>query len=141
MNRERLIHAWLKALHARCAPSALEKAHEEYAGALADMVDSVPTEVFSQASYRWVAGECPKGAPNAAALRALLHQWERDHPVVPALPSPEGKAPLSSEALAYCRTFAQRWRDGADKKLITSIAKQHYPREAWLALKAEYGLE
>ena len=111
--------------------------------AMCRMLGDIPERAWrSRSALDAVAtSERRSTVPTYGDIRRALVQWVRDNPDKLALPAPEGKAPLSSEALAYCRTFAQRWRDGADKKLITSIAKQHYPREAWLAIKAEYGLE
>jgi hypothetical protein len=132
MNRDSLIGAWLKALHARCAPSANAEAHAAYALNLADTLERVPLEAFTQRSYMWVAQECPKGAPNAATLRQLLSQWmwEQKH----------AGADIDSEAQHYIDLFRRRWREGADKGTLLAIARQHYPKGARDVILREYVL-
>lgn len=122
MNRDSLIAAWLKALHARCAPSSGAEAHEAYALNLADTLDRVPLEAFTQRAYMWVAQECPKGAPNAATLRQLLSQWLWEQ-------KNQG-GDIDTEAQHYIDLFKRRWREGADKGTLLAIAKQHYPKAA-----------
>jgi hypothetical protein len=128
--RERVVKAWLRALHARCNVNALEAQHDAYAENLFDMVGNFGRDHFTQESYRWVASECPKGAPNGAQVIALLTQWGRDH----------GLQTMGSEARAYVALFDRRWNDGADKDTIISIAHRHYPREAWLEIRRKYAL-
>lgn len=130
MNRDSLIAAWLKALHARCAPSSGAEAHEAYALNLADTLDRVPLEAFTQRAYMWVAQECPKGAPNAATLRQLLSQWLWDQ-------KNQG-GDIDTEAQHYIDVFKRRWREGADKGTLLAIAKQHYPKAARDAILREY---
>lgn len=132
MNRDSLIGAWLKALHARCNPSANAEAHAAYALNLADTLERVPLEAFTQRAYMWVAQECPKGAPNAATLRQLLGQWlwEQKH----------AGADVDTEAQHYIDLFRRRWREGGDKGTMLAIARQHYPKAARDVILREYVL-
>ena len=111
--------------------------------AMCRMLTDIPERVWRSKSALDAVATCERRGtvPTYGDIRKALVQWSRDNPERLALPAPDGKRPMSSEAVAYCRTFARRWNEGADKKVIVSIAKQYYPREAWLALKAEYGLE
>jgi hypothetical protein len=127
--REQHVKAWLKALHARCNVNALEKQHEDYATNLYDMLGQFTREFFTQDGYRWVASECPKGAPNAAQLIALLTAWGREH---------LGISPIGTEAQAYVNTFDRRWAEGADREKLLDMARAHYPREAWAEIKRKY---
>ena len=128
--RERTVKAWLRALHARCNVNALDPQHDAYAENLYDMIGQFGRDYFSQDSYRWVATECPKGAPNAAQLIALLTQWGRDHDL----------QTMSSEARAYVAKFEARWSEGADKDMIISIARRYYPREAWAEIRRKFAI-
>lgn len=131
MNRDHLIASWLRALHARCQPSSSAEQHAEYARTMADIVARLPTEAFCQRSYMWVAAECPKGAPNAAALRQLLGQWCKDNLDAGA---------VGSEAQAYIDGFARRWTSGAPRPMLLALAAQHYPKEAWDFIRVHYVL-
>ena len=128
--RERIVKAWLRALHARCNVNALEAQHDAYAENLFDMLTSFQRDHFTPESYRWVASECPKGAPNGAQVIALLTQWGREH----------GIQTMGSEARAYVNTFERRWNEGADKDTIIAIAHRYYPREAWLEIRRKFAI-
>lgn len=130
--RARMVHAWLKALSARCNPSGLEKTHSDYADAMGDMLDRIPLSAFTPESYRWIASECQRGAPNAAQLKALLNDWQR---------AVGGEGEKSREVQAYIALFKGKWSEVTDKKTLLEIAKRHYPSAAWDAIKAEYGAE
>ena len=126
---EGLIKAWLRALHARCNPSASADQHSAYAIDLADTLDRVPVEAFCQRAYLWVASECPKGAPNAATLRTLLGQWLHDQR--------QGQG-ISIEAERYVEMFKRRWRDGADKATLLALARYAYPVQAREVILREF---
>lgn len=130
MNRDSLIPAWLRALHARCNPGASADQHTAYAMDLADTLDRVPLEAFCQRAYLWVASECPKGAPNAATLRSLLGQWLHDQR--------HGTTDLSLEAERYIELFKRRWREGADKATLLALARYAYPAKAREVILREF---
>lgn len=129
MNRDSLIPAWLRALHARCNPGASADQHTAYAMDLADTLDRVPLEAFCQRAYLWVASECPKGAPNAATLRSLLGQWLHDQ---------RQGTDLSLEAERYIELFKRRWREGADKATLLALARYAYPVQAREVILREF---
>ena len=130
MSKESLVMAWLRALHARCNPSAGADMHSAYAINLADTLDRVPPEAFTQRAYMWVAQECPKGAPNAATLRQLLSQWLWEQ-------KNQG-ADTNPEAQHYIDLFKRRWNEGANKDTLLAMVKQHYPKAARDVILREY---